>query len=385
MSIYEEMIPYLLHWYKYNARVLPWREDPSAYHVWVSEIMLQQTRVEAVRGYYMRFLDALPTVKALAECPDDRLLKLWEGLGYYSRARNLKKAAGVICEQYGGVLPSEVTELRKLPGIGDYTAGAIASIAFHKPEPAVDGNLLRVLSRVSGSRENIDLPEVRKRMAAELKAVMPKEESGELNQAIMDIGATICIPNGAPHCEDCPIVHLCTAYREDTVSEIPVREAKRARRIEKKTVFLITKGEKILLHKRPASGLLAGMYEYPNVPGHVAKKDVVETVMAWVGEAGMGLAGVAVREMLATSAGEAAGEATAITKAKSAKHIFSHIEWHMNAWRVTISDEAETGVSGTAAEVPVDGYVWSTEEELRTLYSLPSAFSKWDVFEKGTD
>ena len=380
MNIYEEMIPYLLHWYKYNARVLPWREDPSAYHVWVSEIMLQQTRVEAVRGYYMRFLDALPTVKALAECPDDRLMKLWEGLGYYSRARNLKKAAGVICEQYGGVLPGEVTELRKLPGIGDYTAGAIASIAFHKPEPAVDGNLLRVLSRVSGSRENIDLPEVRKRMAAELKAVMPKEESGELNQAIMDIGATVCIPNGAPHCEDCPIAHLCTAYRENTVSEIPVREAKKARRIEKKTVFLITKGEKILLHKRPASGLLAGMYEYPNVPGHVVKKDVVETVMAWAGEAGMGFAGDATSYVTAVTK-----EGTVVTKEESTKHIFSHIEWHMNAWRVTISDEAETGVSGTAAEVPVDGYVWSTEEELRTLYSLPSAFSKWDVFEKGTD
>ena len=357
MNVYEEMIPYLLHWYQYHARVLPWREDPSAYHVWVSEIMLQQTRVEAVRGYYMRFLDALPDVKALAECPDDRLMKLWEGLGYYSRARNLKKAAEVICKEHGGELPCDVTELRKLPGIGDYTAGAIASIAFKKPEPAVDGNLLRVLSRISGSRENIDLPEVRKRMAAELRKVMPGEESGELNQAIMDIGATVCIPNGAPHCEDCPLMHMCKAYLEDTVSEIPVREAKKARRIEKKTVFLITAGEKILLHKRPASGLLAGMYEYPNVTGHTAKKDVKDAVMAF--------------------AGEGAWKIASVTKEESAKHIFSHIEWHLNAWSVQLGED-------NAGVIP-DGCVWATAEELRTKYSLPSAFGKWVGFPKGTD
>lgn len=351
MNVYEEMIPYLLHWYRYNARVLPWREDPSAYHVWVSEIMLQQTRVEAVRGYYMRFLDVLPDVKALAECPDDRLMKLWEGLGYYSRARNLKKAAEVICEQYNGELPCEVTELRKLPGIGDYTAGAIASIAFHKPEPAVDGNLLRVLSRVSGSRENIDLPEVRKRITAELREVMPAEESGALNQALMDLGATVCVPNGAPHCADCPLSHLCFAYRDDAVSEIPVRGEKKARRIEKKTVFLVEKDGRILLHKRPENGLLAGMYEYPNVPGHLKKKDAVSAAV--------------------TFAGETEQNVVSVKKEKSAKHIFSHIEWQMNAYRIELS--------GDSADTPADGFVWATLKELKTRYPLPSAFGKWDT------
>ena len=347
MYVYEEMIPYLLHWYKHNARVLPWREDPSAYHVWVSEIMLQQTRVEAVRGYYMRFLDALPGVKELAECPDDRLMKLWEGLGYYSRARNLKKAAGVICEQYGGVLPDEVTELRKLPGIGDYTAGAIASIAFHKPEPAVDGNLLRVLSRVSGSRENIDFPEVRKRMAAELKAVMPKEESGELNQAIMDIGATVCIPNGAPHCEECPLMHLCAAYREDTVSEIPVREAKKARRVEQRTVFLIECEGGILLHKRPPKGLLAGLWEYPNISGYVKRKEIPSVIF----------------EILRA---EDTVRITSCGRLSDAKHIFTHIEWQMQVYEI----KAE-GISA----LPED-YVVVTEEEMKEKYSVPSAFAE---------
>lgn len=354
MSVYEEMIPYLLHWYKYHARVLPWREDPSAYHVWVSEIMLQQTRVEAVRGYYMRFLDALPDVKALADCPDDRLMKLWEGLGYYSRARNLKKAAQVICSEHEGVLPNDVTTLKKLPGIGDYTAGAIASIAFGKPEPAVDGNVLRVLSRVSGSRACIDLPEVKKRMAEELRAVMPGAESGELNQAIMDIGATVCIPNGAPHCEDCPLMHLCTAYREDIASEIPVREEKKKRRIEKKTVFLTERDGKVLLHRRPQSGLLAGMYEYPNVPGQITKKGVPEAI------------GTLVPGMTETI--------KEIRKEEKARHIFSHIEWEMTAYRVTFAAEAET-------ELP-EGYVWASPEELKTRYSLPSAFGKWERSEQ---
>lgn len=272
MEQYREMIPFLLHWYQFHARVLPWREDPSAYHVWVSEIMLQQTRVEAVRGYYMRFLDELPDVRALAQCPEDRLMKLWEGLGYYSRVRNLQKAARIVCEQYDGELPDSAEELRKLPGIGDYTAGAIASIAFRKPEPSVDGNLLRVLSRLTGSRDNILLPEVKRQMAAELREVMPGEQSGALNQALMDLGATVCVPNGEPHCEECPLMHMCTAFHDGTVAEIPVRSAKKERRSEEKLVFIVVCGEKLLLHRRDRKGLLAGLWEYPNSEGSCCGK-----------------------------------------------------------------------------------------------------------------
>ncbi|MBO4324904.1 MAG: A/G-specific adenine glycosylase [Lachnospiraceae bacterium] len=356
MNVYEEMIPYLLHWYRYNARVLPWREDPSAYHVWISEIMLQQTRVEAVRAYYMRFLEELPDVKALAECPDDRLMKLWEGLGYYSRARNLKKAAEKVIADYEGIIPSEASELRKLPGIGDYTAGAVSSIAYGRPEPAVDGNVLRVMSRLTGSRDDILSADTKKRITAELKAVMPGEESGALNQAIMDIGATICIPNGAPHCEECPLTHICTAFHNGTTGEIPVRAAKTARRTEKKTVLLIGVGDRILLHKRPAKGLLAGLYEYPNVPGHIAKKDVPAAVSA----------------ILSDAMGEQCAEPVAVKKADDAKHVFSHIEWQMKAYR------ADVRMCGTDLMLS-EGYVLVTTQELKEQYSVPSAFAKWDV------
>lgn len=356
MSVYGEMIPYLLHWYRYNARVLPWREDPSAYHVWVSEIMLQQTRVEAVRGYYTRFLEELPDVKALSECPDDRLMKLWEGLGYYSRARNLKKAAQTVCEQYGGTLPDTAAELRKLPGIGDYTAGAIASIAFHKPEPAVDGNVLRVLSRLSGNRACIALPEVKKEMARKLREVMPAEQSGELNQAIMDIGATVCVPNGSPHCEDCPLMHLCTAFREGTTAEIPVKEEKKERRTEERTVFLIECDGAVLLGKRPEKGLLAGLFEYPNVCGKLSGKKAEEAVAG-----------------LFSETEEAPFTVKSIKRTDDAKHVFTHVEWHMTAYLV----KAEKG-TGSLPE----GYVWATPEDLRTRYPLPTAFCKWGADQK---
>lgn len=366
MNLYEEVIPYLLKWYEYNARVLPWREDPSPYHVWVSEIMLQQTRVEAVRGYYMRFLDELPDLKSLAACPDDRLMKLWEGLGYYSRARNLKKAAQAVIEQYGGKLPDSADGLRKLPGIGDYTAGAIASIAYAKPEPAVDGNVLRVFSRITGSREDITLPEVKRNMAAELKVVMPGAESGKLNQAIMDLGATFCVPNGAPHCEECPVMHLCRAFHDGTVSEIPVKAAPKARRVEQRTVFVIECKGGIVLHKRPSRGLLAGLWEYPNVSGYVKRKEIAEVIREMLrlpetnpdGRPG---------QVSENSGNEASDDAriTISGRLPDAKHIFTHIEWQMRVYKV----KAE-GIKS----LPED-YIVVTDEEMRANYSVPSAFA----------
>ncbi|MBO4484168.1 MAG: A/G-specific adenine glycosylase [Lachnospiraceae bacterium] len=353
MDRLEEMIPYLLHWYRYNARVLPWREDPSAYHVWISEIMLQQTRVEAVRSYYQRFLAELPDIRSLAECPDDRLMKLWEGLGYYSRCRNLKKAAQLVCEQYGGELPADYKKLRELPGIGDYTAGAVSSIAFGLPEPAVDGNLLRVCARLTGSREDILSPAVKKNLTERLRAVMPEKESGALNQALMDLGAGICLPNGTPHCEDCPLMHLCVAFSEGTVSEIPVRAAKKERRTEKRTVFLLFKEGRVLLHKRPEKGLLAGLYEFPNVSGALTAKAAKEALKELL-------------PMLSLTDGK-------LKKEEDAVHIFTHIKWEMKAYRGTVSADD--------AALP-EGYIWADENAFEAECSVPSAFGKWDVFSK---
>ena len=353
MDKLEEMIPYLLHWYRYNARVLPWREDPSAYHVWISEIMLQQTRVEAVRSYYQRFLEELPDIPALAACPDDRLMKLWEGLGYYSRCRNLKKAANLVCEKYGGELPADYKKLRELPGIGDYTAGAVSSIAFGLPEPAVDGNLLRVCARLTGSREDILSPAVKKDLTEKLRKVMPGEESGALNQALMDLGAGICLPNGTPHCEDCPLMHLCTAFAEGTVSEIPVRAPKKERRTEKKTVFLVFSNGRVLLHKRPETGLLAGLYEFPNVPGALSEKKAEEALSKL-------LPGLRIKD----------GK---LKKEEDAVHVFTHIKWELKAYRGTVSEGNAT--------LP-EGYLWADENAFYAECSVPSAFGKWDPFSK---
>ena len=214
----EELPLPLIRWYREHARALPWRSDPTPYHVWISEIMLQQTRVAAVLGYYRRFLAELPGVAELAAAEEDRLMKLWQGLGYYSRARNLQKAARQIMEEHGGRFPHTYEGIRALAGVGDYTAGAISSIAFGLPVPAVDGNVLRVVSRIAGYDGDITRPETRRRVGEALGRVMPLEAPGEFNQALMELGATVCLPNGAPLCERCPAAHLCRALREDSIS-----------------------------------------------------------------------------------------------------------------------------------------------------------------------
>ncbi len=342
--MYKEAVPYLLDWYDYNARVLPWRQEPTPYHVWVSEIMLQQTRVEAVRGYYTRFLAELPKVSDLAAADEERLLKLWEGLGYYSRVRNMQKAAKVICEKYEGKIPHQVDLLLELPGIGTYTAGAIASIAYREPVPAVDGNVLRVMSRLTGSREDIAKESVKKRMAEQLRKVMPGERSGQLNQAIMDIGATVCIPNGEPHCQDCPLMHMCRAYAEEATAEIPVKTGKKARKIVKRTVFLVKNNGRILLRKRSKSGLLAGLWEFPGVEETLGPEDVAG----------------AVSEVLGVPV-------LSVEKGPDAKHIFSHVEWHMSSYIAEVRG---------SVTLP-DGYVWARPEELEQVYSIPGAFAKY--------
>lgn len=326
----EELPLPLLLWYREHARKLPWRETRDPYRIWLSEVMLQQTRVAAVMEYYRRFLEALPTVQDLAAVPDDALMKLWQGLGYYSRARNLKKAAQVVVEQYGGQFPNTYEALLKLPGVGEYTAGAVASIAFGVPVPAVDGNVLRVLSRVTGDESDITLPATKRAAAAALKDVMPVAAPGDFNQAMMEIGAIVCLPNGAPLCDQCPAQSFCVAHRLGCTDKLPVKPPKKARKIEERTVYLLFHAGKVALRRRPSKGLLAGLWEYPNL-----LKGATPPV-----------------------------EGPAWTFVGTGKHIFTHIEWHMTA----VAAEADSG------ELP-EGWVWASAQELREIYAVPNAFA----------
>lgn len=323
----------LLEWYRDNARRLPWRDDPTPYHVWVSEVMLQQTRVAAVLDYYHRFMAEVPDVAALAALPEERLMKLWQGLGYYSRARNLQAAARQIMEAYNGVFPSDYQSVRALKGVGDYTAGAICSIAFGQPVPAVDGNVLRVVARITGDAGDITTLAMKNKVAAVLSPIIPLDAPGTFTQAMMELGATVCLPNGAPLCDKCPARDFCVARQEGRTGELPVKAKKKARRVEERTVWLIFREGRVALRRRPARGLLAGLWEYPN------ELAGVNPLEAW---------GV---EPLSDEYG------------CQAKHIFSHIEWLMTA-RVV---EAATGA------LP-DGWVWADGAQLREVYAVPNAF-----------
>ena len=335
----------LLLWYQQNKRDLPWRHTSDPYRIWISEIMLQQTRVEAVKPYYARFLEAAPDVTSLAELPEEKLMKLWEGLGYYSRARNLQKAARAVVENHGGVMPKTYEELLKLPGIGEYTAGAVASIAYGIRVPAVDGNVLRVLARVSGTDADITLPETKKEFQEKLSPVVPAE-AGDFTQSLIELGATVCAPNREPMCDVCPLAHCCVAYREGKTNEIPVRSPKKPRRVEEKTVFLIRDGDRTALGKRPNKGLLSGLYELPNIDGHLSEDEVLAHLRS------LGF------------------EPLRIQKIESAKHIFTHIEWHMIAYDVRITPEFD-GLHGQS------GMLLVPNEELHRRYAIPSAFGAY--------
>lgn len=328
----------LLAWYQQHARVLPWREDPSPYRVWISEIMLQQTRVEAVKPYFKRFMDNLPEIQALASVSEETLLKLWEGLGYYNRAKNLKKTAQIVMADHGGELPESYDDLLLLPGIGSYTAGAIASIAFGIPVPAVDGNVLRVLSRVLASFDDILKQSVKKKMEQDLYQVIPADRAGDYNQALIEIGAIVCVPNGAPKCEICPLYSLCLGRKHGFLDEIPVKSKKKARKIEEKTVFLIEYENGIALNKRPDTGLLASLYEFPNVEGHLMVDDIAEKLKLPL-------------DILES-----------IQQLPESKHIFSHVEWHMKGYRIKVREKWSE----------FDFFV--SKQELKEKYALPNAF-----------
>lgn len=345
----KQIVEPLQIWFLGHARVLPWREDPRPYYVWISEIMLQQTRVEAVKGYFERFITALPDVKALAECPEDTLLKLWEGLGYYNRVRNLNAAAIRIMEDYDGKIPDDYKELLTLPGIGSYTAGAIASIAYGKPNPAVDGNVLRVICRVTCDDSDIMKQSVRKAVENRLQELMQAKENGviprQFNQALMELGATVCVPNGAPHCEACPWESFCEAKKQNRIFELPVKTKAKARRIEDMTVLVIRDSDKVAVHKRAKKGLLAGLYELPNLPGHLEK----ERVLSYIKELGFS----AIRIMPLTDA----------------KHIFSHVEWHMKGYVISV-EEPEEAVS------PKD-FIFVDAADAKERYAIPAAFAAY--------
>lgn len=335
-----DIAPSLLSWYHQSSRSLPWRDHPDPYAIWVSEIMLQQTRVEAVKSYFVRFLQQLPTISDLANADEQTLLKLWEGLGYYSRVRNLQKAAQVVMQEYGGQLPASFEKLKKLPGIGDYTAGAIASMAFQLPVPAVDGNVLRVMTRLTADSRDISKPAVKKDYAQQIQILLqPLPRSGDFNQAVMDLGATICLPNGLPKCDECPIVPFCQASAQGRMLDFPVKPNKKPRKIEQHTVFLLRHNDRVALLKRPDSGLLAGLWEFPHTEGALSPKKAEAQLQQW---------GVLV-DHIGTSV--------------SHKHIFSHIEWQMNSYLVTCSE--------IASGIP---FVWVSQQELLQTYPLPAAF-----------
>ena len=337
---FRQIVKPLLSWYDKNGRSLPWREEPTPYHVWVSEIMLQQTRVEAVREYYKRFLEALPRVEDLANASEDEILKLWEGLGYYNRVRNMQLAAKTVVKEYDGKIPADYEVLLTLKGIGNYTAGAISSIAYGKQVPAVDGNVLRVMKRLSGSYDDISKDKVKKDMERELRKVVPKR-AGAFNQAVMDLGAMICIPNGEPLCDKCPLKKFCEARKHGIQNELPIKAKKKPRKIEEKTILILECDGNIAVRKRAAKGLLAGLWEFPSVEGKMSKKEL-EKVFSEEGWQ------VEISEM---------GESI---------HIFSHIEWHMIGFRVKLKEQ-----------IRKEEYTWVSVSELKEKYAIPTAFQAY--------
>ena len=342
----EQIVKPLLSWYDGHARVLPWRENRSPYRIWVSEIMLQQTRVEAVKPYFERFLKALPDVAALAKCPEDELLKLWEGLGYYNRVRNMQKAAQMLMEEYKGQFPEDYKKLLLLPGIGHYTAGAIGSIAFGLRVPAVDGNVLRVVSRVKASYEDILKQSVKTAMEEEVQKIIPADRAGDFNQALMELGAAVCVPNGKARCSECPLSFACQAYQKGLVEELPKKKGKKERRLEKRTVLVLREGDRVAIRKRPKKGLLAGLYELPNIEGHLGEEEILSQLKAW------GFAPLRIQPLA------------------DAKHIFSHVEWQMIGYVVSLEEMDDM-------DSQKEGMFFIDAKETEEKYPIPAAFAAY--------
>ena len=342
----------LFDWYQAGHRDLPWRRQPADYYVWLSEIMLQQTRVEAVKPYFTAFTEAFPTISALARASEDAVLKQWEGLGYYSRAKNLHKAAKYLVQEYNGHIPADYHEILSMPGVGSYTAGAIASICYDLPYPAVDGNVLRVCSRILASEADIASPNTKKMLEAELGSLYQSEafgeaglKSGGVNQALMELGACVCLPNGVPNCTACPVNAVCLAYSRNLTASIPVKSPKKARKVIEKTVFIISSPDSLslLMGQRKDKGLLEGLWEFPNIDIWLDETEVCDWVF------------------------EQLGVKAAICGSDRQKHIFTHIEWHMRVYYLQMLSNPEK---------QPDGYLFIERDALKKDITLPTAFSK---------
>lgn len=332
----------MLNWYDSHRRILPWREDPTPYHVWLSEIMLQQTQVQTVIPYYERFITALPTIADLAAIDQNRLHKLWEGLGYYSRADHLHEAAQVLVSNYGGLLPETYSALLTLPGIGPYTAGAIASIAFGERVCAVDGNVLRILSRVTAYDGAINVASSAKPLKELAASLVPAHRPGDFNQSLMDLGASICSANGAPHCDRCPLADGCAAYHKKLTWLLPVKKSKKPRSVEKHTIVVITAGSQVWIRRRPQKQLLAGLWEFLDLPGDLTRQNVLDHLQEH------GLAAKAIEDL------------------GKARHLFTHKEWQMQGWHVQL-----------AAPLPLADGIWVDVSELHATYAMAGAISAY--------
>ncbi len=364
-----EIVSPLLQWYDNNARILPWRENPEPYAVWISEIMLQQTRVEAVIPYFNRWMKALPSLESLAAASEEEVLKLWEGLGYYSRLRNIHKTAKIVAEKYGGSLPASFEELRSLPGIGEYTAGSVGSIAFQLPVPCVDGNVLRVVTRLTADASDIGTTSTKKQLTEWVRKIIPKDRPGDFNQAMMELGATVCLPNGLPKCEVCPVAFFCEARIQNRMTEFPVKSEKPVRKIEKKTVLILLDNAapgitgRTALRKRTEPGLLSGLWEFPNINGHHSEEEIHQLLVA------SGL------------------KFSSLVSLKKAKHNFSHIEWDMAGYLVLVEkDTADEAAGEAAAETAAEtsaqyevlpDFQWTDVERLDEHLALPAAFKSY--------
>jgi A/G-specific adenine glycosylase len=336
----EEIVSPLLEWFQNEKRDLPWRHTKDSYKIWISEIMLQQTRVEAVKEYYQKFLKELPTIKDLAEVDEDRLLKLWEGLGYYSRARNLKKCAQIIIKEQKNSLPSDYEELLKLPGIGPYAAGSISSIAYGKKNPAIDGNVLRVMTRIFEDNRDIMKTKVRKDYFKKLQEIMP-DNTRDFTESLMELGALVCIPNGTPSCENCPLSFLCQSYKHQTMLDYPTKKKTMERKIEEKTIIIFEYNGLYAIQKRLSKGLLASMYEFLNLEGFFSK----EEIRKWLKN----------QKIVFDQ----------IKELGNTKHIFSHLEWHMKGFLISCHKKENLD------------FIWANKEELENKYSIPNAYIKY--------
>jgi A/G-specific adenine glycosylase len=348
----------LLDWYSKHKRDLPWRRSKNPYYIWVSEVMLQQTRVDTVIPYYHRFIEQFPTVEALAEAPEENVLKAWEGLGYYSRARNLQSAVREVHERYGGQVPNEKSEISSLKGVGPYTSGAILSIAYNQPEPAVDGNVMRVLSRYFRIEEDIMKPRTRVQMEGLAKELIPEGTASDFNQALMELGATVCTPR-SPYCLTCPIMAGCSAREEGMVDVLPVKKKAKPPRPELRiAAFIEGEGEhagKWLVRQRPQEGLLARMWELPHV--ELKHSDGLDDAVSMQ----------VLRDTLLEQ------EGILITPddwLMDVQHTFSHIHWDMKVYRCRLDESNRLGEE--AGWIPFHYRFIGTED--LSQYAFPNVF-----------